>query len=169
MTLALVLVIFPICMAYAAFSDLVSMTIENRVSLLLVAGYVCIGVLAGFPIETMAAHAGVGLACLVLTFGMFAAGWMGGGDAKLMAASALWFGPTPDLMAYAVNASLLGGGLTLGLLAARSQILPVTGIDFIDHLLDHETGIPYGIALGAAGLVTFSSGGWMRMALDLAS
>jgi prepilin peptidase CpaA len=167
MTIALILVIFPICMAYAAFSDLVSMTIENRVPLLLVAAFFFVALLVDFPFEEMASHIGVGVACLVVTFGMFAAGWMGGGDAKLMAASALWFGPTEDLAAYAMNASLLGAGLTLGLLAMRSQFLPITRIDFVDHLLEQETGIPYGIALGMAGLITFTTGRWMDIALAL--
>jgi prepilin peptidase CpaA len=156
-------------MAYAAFSDLVSMTIENRVSILLVAGFVGVGLLVGLPLQEMAAHFGVGFACLLLTFAMFAAGWMGGGDAKLMAASALWFGPTPDLMAYALNVSVFGGLLTVGLLAARAQMQPVTGIDFVDHLLERETGIPYGIALGAAGLVTYTDGRWMDLALGILS
>lgn len=167
MTLALVLVIFPMSMAYAAFSDLVSMTIENRVSALLATGFLCVALLIGLSPETIAAHIGVGLACLLVTFGMFAMGWMGGGDAKLIAATAIWFGPTADLGAYAMSASLYGGALTLFLLVARAQMLPVTGVDFVDRLLDRATGIPYGIALGAAGLSTFTTGSWMKTVLQL--
>lgn len=167
MTLALVLVIFPLSMAYAAFSDLVSMTIENRVSALLVVGFLCVGLLVGLPPAVLAAHVGVGLACLLATFGMFALGWMGGGDAKLIAATAVWFGPTADLGAYAMSASLYGGALTLALLVARAQMLPVTGVDFVDRLLERETGVPYGIALGAGGLTTFTTGAWMKLALQL--
>lgn len=169
MTLALVLVIFPISMAYAAFSDLVSMTIENRVSILLSIGFIGVGLLVGLSPETIAMHLGVGLACLVATFAMFAAGWMGGGDAKLIAATALWFGPTADLGVYAMSASMFGGALTLFLLLARSQMHPVTGVDFVDRLLERETGIPYGIALGAAGLFTFTTGSWMKIALQVAA
>lgn len=169
MTLALVLVIFPMSMAYAAFSDLVSMTIENRVSALLAVGFLCIALLVGLSPQMIAAHLGVGLACLLVTFGMFAMGWMGGGDAKLIAATALWFGPTADLAAYAMSASLFGGALTLLLVVARSQMLPITGVGFVDRLLEHETGVPYGIALGAAGLATFTTGSWMKIVLGLAA
>lgn len=168
MTLALLLVIFPMSMAYAAFSDLVSMTIENRVSTLLLVSFVCVALLVGFPPERIAAHVGVGFLCLLVTFGMFAAGWMGGGDAKLIAATAVWFGPTADLGGYAMAASLYGGALTMLLLAARAQFVPATGVDFVDRLLERETGVPYGIALGAAGLTTFTSGRWMDIALHLA-
>ncbi|KQT54033.1 peptidase [Aureimonas sp. Leaf460] len=154
-------------MAYAAFSDLVSMTIENCVSTLLVVAFLAVAWLIGKPPIEIAAHVGVAMACLVVTFGMFAAGWMGGGDAKLIAATAIWFGPTADLGTYAMMASLYGGALTMALLLARAQMLPVTGIGFVDHLLDRETGVPYGIALGAAGLTTFSTGSWMGIALAL--
>ena len=58
--------------------------------------------------------------------------------------------------------------LTVGLLLSRSVFVPATGIDFIDRLLEPETGVPYGIALGAAGLVVYSGSFWMDAALGAA-
>ena len=49
---------------------------------------------------------------------------------------------------------------------ARMNAIPNTGIDFVDHLLEQKTGIPYGIALGAAGLTTYSSSNWIDFALQ---
>ena len=40
----------------------------------------------------MAAHVGAGALMLLVGFGLFAFGWFGGGDAKLMAAVGLWVG-----------------------------------------------------------------------------
>ena len=165
MTAAAIFVIFPFAMAYAAFSDLVSMTIANRVSVILVAAFLVLALLIGMPLEAIGWHFGVAIIALTVTFGCFAAGWMGGGDAKLMAATALWFGPTQGLIDYLALGAVYGGVLTLGLLLARESFLPVTGIDFIDRLLERETGIPYGIGLGAAGLTAYSSSEWVSLAV----
>jgi prepilin peptidase CpaA len=88
---------------------------------------------------------------------MFAAGWIGGGDAKLAAATALWLG-WDMAMEYAVVASLFGGALTLAILQFRSWPLPriALGVPWLNHLHQPRTGIPYGIALAAAGLTLYS-------------
>lgn len=165
MLAALLILIFPFAMVYAAMSDLVTMTIANRVSLALVAAFPIAAFIVGLPAGAIGAHFGVGLACLAVTFGMFAAGWMGGGDAKLLAATALWFGPTPLLAEYLLFGALFGGVLTVAILLTRASLAPVTGIAFVDRLLAPETGIPYGIALGAAGLAVFSGSFWMDSAV----
>ena len=48
---------------------------------------------------------------LAVTFVFFALGWIGGGDAKLAAATALWLG-FDHLLKYLLYASLFGGVLT---------------------------------------------------------
>ena len=63
-------------------------------------------------------HVGAGAAVLTVAFVCFAMGWVGGGDAKVAAAAALWFG-FGHLINYLVYASLFGGGLTLLLLQFR--------------------------------------------------
>lgn len=166
MLAAALLIVFPFAMLYAAFSDLVSMTIANRVPVILSIAYVGLALALHIPATEIVLHLGVGLACLAVTFGFFAAGWMGGGDAKLIAATAIWFGPSTMLMEYFVIGSIYGGVLTMALLTARMNAVPNTGIDFVDHLLEQQTGIPYGIALGAAGLTTYSSSTWIDFALQ---
>ena len=68
-------------------------------------------------------HVGAGAAVLVVGFGCFAMGWVGGGDAKVAAAAALWFG-FGHLLNYLLYASLFGGALTLLLLQFRQWPLP---------------------------------------------
>ncbi|UIJ71436.1 prepilin peptidase [Aurantimonas sp. HBX-1] len=170
MLAALLILLFPFAMVYAAMSDLVSMTIANRVSVALVVAFPPAALLVGLPAGMIGLHFAVAFACLAVTFGMFAAGWMGGGDAKLLAATALWFGPTPAVFEYMLFGAVFGGVLTLAILLSRASLAPVTGIGFVDRLLDRDTGIPYGIALGAAGLVVFSDSIWMdHAAAGLAS
>lgn len=152
----ILLLLFPALMAYAAASDLLTMTIPNRVSLILVAGFAALvpaGVVAWHDVTL---HLAAGLLVLSLGFAMFAAGWMGGGDAKLAAVTALWLGFDP-LLEYALLASLAGGVLTLGLLAVRQFPLPAftLGWGWLTRLHDRATGIPYGIALAAAALLVY--------------
>ena len=79
---ASIFVIFPFCMAFAAVSDLLSMTIANRVSLILVAAFLLLAPLTGMDWGQYGMHIAVFAAVLCATFGLFAAGGMGGGDAK---------------------------------------------------------------------------------------
>jgi prepilin peptidase CpaA len=147
------LVVVPFLMAYAAASDLLTMLIPNRISLALIAAFVVVAATGTLSPMEAAAHLGAGGLVLCATFALFAAGIIGGGDAKLAAATALWLGFDP-LLDYLLVASVAGGALTLGLLAARSWPLPVplARLPFALHLHDRETGVPYGIALAAAAL-----------------
>jgi prepilin peptidase CpaA len=156
MSMDWLLLLFPAIMAFAAFSDLFTMTIPNRVSLALVAGFIALAILLGMPLKTFGLHLAAGMAVLVLTFTMFAFGWIGGGDAKLAAATGLWCG-FGVLVEYLLLASVLGGLLTIAILYWRAYHLPnfALKIHWIFRLHHHKTGIPYGIALAAAGLMVY--------------
>ena len=165
MTDAALLIVFPFCMVFASVSDILTMTISNRVPAVLVAAFVVVALASGFSPAFVGLHLAVGLAALLVTFGCFAAGWMGGGDAKLIAATAIWFSPGPELFQYVLFSSAYGGVLTIMLLAARANLVPGTGLGFVDHLLQKDTGVPYGVALGAAGLTVYSSSDWVAIAV----
>jgi prepilin peptidase CpaA len=147
---------FPALMAAAAVSDLISMTISNRITLLILAGFPVLAYAAGLPLATIGWHGLAGLVMLAIGFALFAMGWIGGGDAKLMAATAVWFGWS-HLFEYALLASFLGGGLTLAILFARRYALPLKlgEVDWVARLHDKNNGVPYGIALAAAALVLY--------------
>src|SRR5215204_905748 len=117
------LLIFPALMAYAAASDLLTMTIPNRLSLALAAGFVVFAILGGLPLAAILLHLGAGAAVLAASFALFAFGWIGGGDAKLAAATALWLG-FGSLVEYLFIASLAGGALTVAILILRKHPLP---------------------------------------------
>ena len=162
------LMIFPALMAFAAASDLFTMTISNRVSLLLVAGFFALALFGGLGLQDILSHIGAGLAVLVVAFGCFAMGWVGGGDAKVAAAAGLWFG-FGHLLDYLVYASLFGGALTLLLLQFRAWPLPysLVGQSWLLRLHHKDSGIPYGIALALGALVIYPQTEWIR-AIDLA-
>src|SRR5436305_5078563 len=146
------LLLFPALMAFAAASDLFTMTISNRVSLALAGGFLGLAVLGGMGLPDIMAHVAAGAVVLAVAFGCFAFGWIGGGDAKIAAAAALWFG-FAHLLDYLLYASLVGGALTLVLLQFPQWPLPyvLAGQAWLRKLPATDRGIPYGIAraLGA--------------------
>ena len=157
------LMLFPALMAFAAASDLFTMTISNRVSLLLVAGFVVLALFGGMGQDGLLSHLGAGAAVLAVSFTCFALGWVGGGDAKLAAATGLWFG-FGHLMDYLIYASLFGGALTLLLLQFRQWPLPVAlgSQAWLLKLHHKETGIPYGIALALGALMVYPETEWIK-------
>src|ERR1700750_2803790 len=86
------LLLFPALMAFAAASDLFTMTISNRVSLALVAGFLALALLRGMGFYAILLVLGDGVSVRTVAFACFTMGWIGGGDAKIAAAAALWFG-----------------------------------------------------------------------------
>lgn len=158
---------FPILMAYAAASDLFTMTIPNRLSILLVVAFACVALTSGLPGEAVLRHVAAGALVLTVCFGMFAAGWIGGGDAKLAAATALWFG-FGDLVDYLSIAAIAGGVLTLIILAVRAVPLPAFALrwNWLDRLHDQRNGVPYGIALAAAALLLYPQSAVFRAAIS---
>jgi prepilin peptidase CpaA len=155
-------------MAFAAASDLFTMTISNRVSLALAAGFLVLALASGMDFHDILTHVGAGATVLVTAFVCFAMGWVGGGDAKVAAAAALWFG-FAHLLNYLVYASLFGGALTLLLLQFRQWPLPYpfTGQAWLLRLHAKESGIPYGIALAIGALMVYPETEWTK-AVDLA-
>lgn len=162
----IMLIVFPSLMMFAAISDLFTMTISNRVSIALVLVFIPFAFLAGLSPAEIGLHLACALGVLVLTFSMFAMGWVGGGDAKLAAATALWIG-WGHLADYGLYASALGGALTLAILYGRKLPLPswAMNVTWIARLHDRQTGIPYGIALAIAGLLIYpETGVWTAVA-----
>src|SRR6266481_8666057 len=157
------LLLFPALMAFAAASDLFTMTISNRVSLALAAGFLALALSSGMGFYDLLSHVGAGAAVLAVAFACFAMGWVGGGDAKIAAGVALWFG-FDHLLNYLVYASLFGGALTLLLLQFRQWPLPypLNGQAWLLRLHDKQSGIPYGIALAIGALMVYPETEWIK-------
>jgi prepilin peptidase CpaA len=157
------LLLFPALMAFAASSDLFTMTISNKVSLALAAGFLVMALAIGLGPAEIGMHLAAGVTVLVVAFVFFTRGWVGGGDAKLAAAAALWFG-FDHLLQYLVDAALLGGALTLLMINFRLVPLPprLEQWAWVARLHEKKAGVPYGIALAAAALLVYPDTIWMR-------
>jgi prepilin peptidase CpaA len=154
------LLLFPAAMAFAGAMDLFTMTIPNRISLGLIGAFLACGVLAGLSLEQFAMHLACGGVILIIGIAMFAAGLLGGGDAKLMAASAIWVG-ADKLMLYFLAISVLGGVLAIALVVYRR--LPAGAFNLpVWAARLHVAGshMPYGVAIAAAALWIYPQTIW---------
>jgi prepilin peptidase CpaA len=159
--------IFPLLMVYAAVSDLLSMTIPNRLSVVGVVAFVIAAPFSGLGIADVGLHIAAGAAVLVGGFVMFSLGWIGGGDAKLAAVAALWLGLSHTLE-FLVLGAVFGGTLTIFILMARRRFLPTIAVkqQWLLRLHDPTTGVPYGLALCAAALTVYPKTVWLGLVVS---
>ena len=153
----LLLSVFPAMVIVGGLKDITSYTIPNWISLVLIGGFGLAAAMLGVPWQTVLICLGVGVGALFLAMGMFAMGWIGGGDAKLFAAVALWQG-WPASMIFILATGLAGGVLALSLLALRSvwlRPLAVRGPDWIGRLAKPGADAPYGVAIAIGALAAF--------------
>ncbi|PPD44260.1 MAG: peptidase [Methylocystis sp.] len=153
---ALAFVVFPALMIFAAFSDLFTMLIPNRVSLILAVMFFALAAYLPMSWEALVSHVTCALVVFGIVFVMWQFAWVGGGDAKLATATSLWIG-WDNLLDYGVIASVAGGLLTVAIMALRWNDLPrrVLEVPFIARLADKANGVPYGVALALAGLLIY--------------
>jgi prepilin peptidase CpaA len=161
MTHALVLIL-PFALCVAAVWDVRTYTIPNRLSVLLVAAFIPVALVAGLPPSLIGLHLAVGLAVLIAGFALFSFGVLGGGDAKLLAAASIWFG-SANVLPFLLAVAMLGGLLATALLTLRAAPMPATlaRYGWVERLYDRKSGIPYGVAIAAGGLLMFPKLGWI--------
>lgn len=160
---AVLLAIFPCLVAYAAVSDILTMTIPNRVSLALAAAFFVLAPVASLSVVEIGYHLLAGIAVFALLFACFAAGWMGGGDVKLASAIALWFGFSGPAIDFIYLAAVYGGLLTVAILVFRRWVtIPLFALnqEWLQRLHAQQNGVPYGVALAAAALQVFPKTVW---------
>jgi prepilin peptidase CpaA len=160
---AALVAVFPAMVIVAGLRDLTSYRIPNWISLALIGGFAVAAPAMGLSMSTVGVHLGVGAVGLLAGMAMFALGWIGGGDAKLFAAAALWLG-WPAAGIYAVVTGCAGGALAVGLLNLRSDILRpyvVTGPAWFSRLAEPGENVPYGVAIAAGALAAFPGSPFM--------
>lgn len=137
----------------AALEDLRRFTISNWIPGALIGLWVVYALVSGMSWQTAGISFLTGLGVLALMIGLWMPGWLGGGDAKLIAALALWFG-WPSVQTFLILAMICGGLLSLALLAGRRVApgLPVSPERLAASPLAHGAPVPYGVAIAAGAL-----------------
>lgn len=156
--------LFAFAMMHAGLSDLTTNKIRNGLVLLLLLAYVVLAPLAGFAAYEIGWSIAVALGVLLFAFILFAVGWIGGGDAKLAAVTALWFG-ADNTLAYLLSMALLGGVFALTIYLFRMRPLPERLLrkPWIVRLHANGAKMPYGVAMALAAFVVFPSTPWVTV------
>jgi prepilin peptidase CpaA len=154
--------VFAFTMIYAGVADLTTYKIRNGLVLLFFLAYAVLAPFAGFTANEIGVSAAVAAGVLLCGFMLFAQGWIGGGDAKLAAATALWLGADHTL-AYLLSTALIGSVLTLAILQFRVLALPafLKSRSWIARLHSRGSGVPYGVAMALGALLVFPHTRWM--------
>ena len=145
--------VFAATMLVAIVWDIATYEIPDSLSvILLVVGVGAL--LAGQGWSGLVSHALGAAVVFAVGVTMFALGQWGGGDVKFMAASSLWLG-WPVLVGYVLWVAIAGGVLGVLVLAFRRWHLPEAWQErpWLARLHRAGQGLPYGVALGAGGLV----------------
>lgn len=154
---ALPLIAFAALLIIAACSDVATMTIPNWVSIALAAAFPVLALAFGVPLPLIGLHLVFGFAVLVVCFLLFQARIFGGGDAKLIAAAAVWTG-FAAFGQFALWTALAGGVLALALLLTRKWMKPAEARPaYVNRLLKVQGGVPYGVAIMTGGLMALSA------------
>ena len=139
------LVALAIALLVAAVTDIRRREIDNWLNAAIALGAPLFWIATGLTLSGIGWQLAVAAGALVIFAGLFAMGWMGGGDVKLLTALALWIQPYWFAQVIVVMA-LAGGVLTLVFaawhIATRRRDKPA---------------IPYGIAISGAGLWALAS------------
>ncbi len=154
---AAVLCVFPVLVITAGLYDITTFTIPNWISGTLALAFLPAAFASHLTLTDFGLAAAVGAAALVMGVGMFAMNWIGGGDAKLLAAAALWIG-WPNAVAFMVVTGLAGGVLAVTLVAMRSVWLrryAAAGPAWVGRLATPGGAAPYGVAIAVGALVAF--------------
>ena len=125
----------------------------HRIVLTLLLAYLVLAPIVGFTSHEIWRSFAVAGIVLICTFGLFIAGLIGGGDAKLAAVTALWLGADHTL-AYLLLLALVGGVFAIVVSLWRMRPLPeqlarrawITRL----HARGETAKLPYGVAITLA-------------------
>lgn len=154
--LSALLFIFPALAILGGVYDLTTMKIPNWISIALAIAFVPVALLVQLPWQDIAISLGLGLVALVIGITLFAFRILGGGDAKLLAASVIWVGLS-GLLAFLLTTALAGGALSLVLLTGRkwAPLIPWSQPAWFERLMQPKGDIPYGVAIAAGAILSF--------------
>ncbi len=161
----LLLSIFPAALLVAAANDLYEFKIPNWISILLIVAYPAAGLVLGASPQVMIEGILIGGGALAIGFGLYAGRVLGGGDAKLIAASAPWLG-AGALGPFILNTAIAGLGLAIVMIMFRKMpILPIYAhAPWLMELHERRNDLPYGVAIASGGLLSFSQTPFFQLA-----
>lgn len=152
-------------MLAAGINDCLTMKIPNWLNGVIVLSFFGAAFLVGMPLEQIGWHMVAGFGVLVAGFTLFSFGYFGGGDAKLVAAGALWLG-LPSLVEFLMIMALAGGALAIVMkfwwwIRLESEM---RGFARAKDFFKTSIQLPYGIAIAGGALFAFQHSWWLKPA-----
>lgn len=157
--------LFPLLIIVAGAGDALAMRIPNWLTALIAIAFFPMALITGMPLAAFGLHVAVGFGFFAVGFTFFSLGLFGGGDAKLLAAAALWLG-WPDLVTFLVMTAFAGGVLAL---AVGAWSLVKINSEITEGSLFRRFGavkpdVPYGYAFAIGAILAFPQSWWMPVA-----
>ena len=149
--------VFMGAMMHVMYTDLTRQRIYNSVILVLLGLYFPLALTAGFSLDFVALSLGTGLVVFLGGFACFSAGWLGGGDVKLAAVSAVWLGPG-TVIPFLLWTAILGSIVTVSIMVLRRKRAQEAGLPF-----DRAASLPYGPGMALAAIILFPQSSWGMM------
>ena len=136
----------------AGIKDTLTFKIPNWMNATFVILFVPAAFAASIGWQAAGIHLLVGMAALVISFGLFSFNLFGGGDAKMIPGVLLWIGPA-GVMHFLFGMVLVGGLLGLVLLIVRKAVPAEVAPGFAQKILSQKKDIPYGVAIAAGAFL----------------
>lgn len=158
---------FPALMVGIILYDFFMMIIPNGLNILLFFGFLGLALMNGLSVPNIGWHLLAAFVTLAAGFTAFAFNLFGGGDAKSIAAIAAWFGWNVETLMFLLLTAVFGGVFAIILIFIRSRnigdMLPAkfSSIKWVADIITPEMRMPYGVAIGAAGLIIYSPKVWL--------
>lgn len=162
----LLLSVFPAALLIAAANDIYEFKIPNWISIILVVAYPLAGIATGASTQVMLEGGLLAAAALTIGFILFAARIIGGGDAKLFAATAPWMGVgCLGIFLFQTAVSGLVLAMFMGLFR-KFPILPVYAhAPWLIRLHERKKDLPYAVAIAAGALLSFSQTPYFQLVI----
>ena len=158
----LILSVFPILLLAAGIGDFLTMRIPNWLNGALIISFFAMIFVAGMPFDIVKWHLAAAAIVLVAGIILFFTIQFGGGDAKMLAASALWIG-WAQLVPFLLYTALAGGGLAVLAIVWRriGHEGEMRGMSWFRGLFNKQIKVPYGVAIAIGGIAAFSETWWI--------
>lgn len=152
--------LFALLMILAGVGDCLNRRIPNSLVLIIALSFFPFAVSYGLAGREIGLHVLAGILMLAIAYACFAAGFLGGGDAKLLSAVSLWFGVSGSAN-FVIMAAVAGGALALAIAAWSWLSFEADLRDVAGHarLAAIRPSLPYGFAI-SAGAILAAPGAW---------
>ncbi|HYL48467.1 MAG TPA: prepilin peptidase [Stellaceae bacterium] len=148
------LAIYVVALVMAGVSDFRTLRIPNWLTGALALAFPIAALAAGQPVNWLS-HVGAGLAVFAVAAVLFAFRLMGGGDVKLLGATALWVG-FGQLLPFLMLVAFVGGIFALVCVLLRHPFVQTAILATLRRLpvfAYKNLPIPYGIPIAVAGVL----------------